>query len=321
MNKCSLIVGEVRTQLLQNSTELGQDLCCQVLGLRADERPRTSLRPIAYAVSPDLLGGVDCRLANAPGTRTRGVGTARGRVAISGGRVIQSSCHAVIVDGPDHRLPWSHYLARPGVIEVIGKRPDWSALATGFLTADDGDDVLDLGEMSGRLMDRVQSSKPLDRRPPFKIARTRLRWVLETGGDTWQARLVLVSGTLRTLHLRCPDDAGPAMAALCEDLALHDWLLSSLLLLSEKARIGASSPSELARLLAPANHLMHLWMPAAHVDKTLRWPWAALEKNPGFTRQWEASVNRIRDQIAIKTLDLLSSGDNALEKRNHRERD
>jgi hypothetical protein len=27
--------------------------------------------------------------------------------------------------------------------------------------------------------------------------------------------------------------------------------------------------------------------------------WAALERRPGLTRQWEALVNRVRDQLAL----------------------
>ena len=33
--------------------------------------------------------------------------------------------------------------------------------------------------------------------------------------------------------------------------------------------------------------------------------WESLERRPGFTRQWDVSVNRIRDQIAVTTVGLL----------------
>jgi hypothetical protein len=290
-----------------------------VLAVRAGERPRVSLRPTLYALSPELLNGIDCRLRTSSGTRTHGVGTARTRAVISGGRILQSSSYASIPeDSVEHRMPWSYYLARPGVVELIGKRADRSDLAAGFLNGDDAGDYLDLGAISNRLMDRIQTSSSLDRRPPFKISRARFRWVAETTDGTPEAHFILVSDTVRTLHLKCPHETGTGIVEVCEDLALHDWLLSSLILLSSKARIGATSPAELGTLLAPPiNHLLHLWMPAAHVDKSLHWPWAALEENPGFTRQWRSSVDRIRDQIAINTLDLLSRGSGDREKRNH----
>jgi hypothetical protein len=318
MRHSTLMMGEVRTQLLQNFTEIDSDLSAQVLGVRADERPRISLRPTLYALSPEMLSGIDCRLRSSSGPRTHGVGTARTRAVISGGRILQSSSYAAIPEGSaEHRMPWSHYLARPGVIELIGKHADHSDLATGFLGGDDAE-CLDLGAMSNRLMDRIQASRSLDRRPPFKISRTRFRWVAETTDGTPEAHFTLVSDTVRTLHLKCPHETGTGIVDVCEDLALHDWLLSSLITLSSKARIGATSPAELSTLLAPTiNHLLHLWMPAAHVGKSLHWPWAALEENPGFTRQWRSSVDRIRDQIAINTLDLLSRGFIDREKRNH----
>ncbi|GIF00400.1 hypothetical protein [Paractinoplanes rishiriensis] len=33
--------------------------------------------------------------------------------------------------------------------------------------------------------------------------------------------------------------------------------------------------------------------------------WTALDERAGFTRLWEASVARIRDQVALSTMDML----------------
>jgi hypothetical protein len=305
MAETPLLMGEVHTQLLQNRTEVDPTTSASLLALRADERPRVWLRPMAYTLSPELLSGVDCGLRTGTGARTHGVGTARVRAAIRGGRVLQTSTYAEVPEGTgDHRRPWSYYLARPGVIETVGRRAAPAVLADGFLGGEGGDE-LDLGSVSGRLMDRVQVSRSLDRRAPFRGARTRLRWVAEPAGAGAEVHFTLVSDTVRTLRLRGPQETGPAMAAVCEDLAFHDWLLTSLLTLS--ARIGAASAAQLAeRLTPPVEHLLHLWMPTAHVDRDLRWPWEALEDNPGFTRQWRSAVDRIRDRIAVNTLDLLS---------------
>jgi hypothetical protein len=37
--------------------------------------------------------------------------------------------------------------------------------------------------------------------------------------------------------------------------------------------------------------------------------WESLEQRPGFTRQWSATVNRIRDQLALHTLSTLRERD------------
>ena len=310
MQPSELMMGEVRTQLLQNSTEIDSETSAQVLAFRADERPRISVRPIRYACSPELLSGIDCPLRTSSGTKTRGVGTAQARAVINGGRILQSSSYTSIPEGSvERRGPWSSYLARPGVIELIGRRADPADLVTGFLSADHANDFLDLGAISDRLMDRVQGSKSLDRHPPFKISRSRLRWVAETTDGTPEAHFVLVSDTVRALHLKCPRETSRGIVAVCEDLAYHDWLLSSLVLLSSKVLMGAAPPAELGKLLAPPiHHLLHLWMPAAHIDRTLLWPWEALEESPGFTRQWQSSVDRMRDKVSINILSLLSGG-------------
>jgi hypothetical protein len=112
---------------------------------------------------------------------------------------------------------------------------------------------------------------------------------------------------LRTLRLQCGADQAAAIAELCEDLALHDWLLTTLLDVIERSRIGAGSRQQAVDRLGPAiDHLLHLWMPAARLDRSLTTVWDSLERRPGFSRQWHASVNRIRDQIALSTIRLLN---------------
>jgi hypothetical protein len=37
--------------------------------------------------------------------------------------------------------------------------------------------------------------------------------------------------------------------------------------------------------------------------------WDGLEQRSGFTRQWSANVNRIRDQLALHTLSTLRNRD------------
>ncbi|MFC4535466.1 SCO2521 family protein [Sphaerisporangium dianthi] len=301
-----LMMGEVRTGLLQNTVQISLPACEDVLNLMAGERVLTSRRPIPRADSPDVLTGVDCALATASGARVRGVGTVVSHAAITGGRVLQTSSYARLAPSAvNRRMPWSHYLATPGVVEVLG-RPRWADLAAGFSAPAVPHGRLDFGAISERLMDAVQASPHLDRQAPFRAARTRLRWVIATKEeDALDIHLVLVNDTVRTLRLA--GDPANAVVAFCEDLALHDWLLTTVDALTERAFIGSAPPAEVAARLAPAiDHLLHLWMPAARMDDSVLHFWEQLERKPGFGRQWRSSVDRIRDQVASNTLSLLS---------------
>lgn len=306
-----LTVGEVHTGLLQNSTSLAQLRSTQVLALVPGARVRRSERPIAHAVSPELLTGIDCRLATSSGARVRGIGTAVSRAAITGGHVLQGSAYAQIIKSDtDRRLPWSYYLSRPGVIETVGKT-DLADLAVGFLTARPAPVSLDLGAISGRVMDLVQRSSELDRKPPFRMARTRMRCVVtvnEAQPVDSRAQFTIDSPTARTLRLTVGENDLPAAIELCEDLALHDWLLTALLGLIEHGRISRNARPQVVDRLRPAiDHLLHLWMPAARLDKSMLPLWRSFEQQPGFTKQWAASVSWIRDQVALSTITMLSS--------------
>lgn len=96
------------------------------------------------------------------------------------------------------------------------------------------------------------------------------------------------------------------MIELCEDLALHDWLLTTLLSIAEAAMSMATESVQRARRLQPAvEYLLPLWMPAARLDDAVLPVWHALERRPGFTRQWDLSVNRVRDQITLSAILLI----------------
>lgn len=341
-----LAVGEIRTGLLQNSAAVPAALAAQTLELQPGERVRSSERPIAHAVSPDRLAGLDCRLPTRSGARVRGIGTAITRASITGGRVLQASSHTVLVGSDaDRRLPWAHYLARPGVVEIGRRaaRDGWADLADGFLDRAQPD-TLDLGALTERMLADIVVRPQLDRRAPFRVQRTVLRWAATTadatstdttdtdtdtdatdtgraaagadpgagpaagraGAQPPSAQFSLVTATLRTARLTLPAAALPAVLDFCEDLALHDWLLSTVIGVIERSRPDAARGLAALHRIRPAvDHLLHLWMPAARVDRQLLPLWESLERRPGFTRQWEVSVNRIRDQIAMTTVGLL----------------
>ena len=300
-----LTLGEVHTGLLQHSCSLTPDRSAHALALLLGERVRRCERPIAYAVSPATLTGVDCAFATGSGTRTRAVGTAISRACLVGGHILQGSSYVRVVRGEaNRRLPWSYYLSRLGSVETIG-RADADDLVRGFVVAQPPVGTLDLGAMSGRVMDTAQIRASPDRKPPFKMWRTRLRWAAvpaATESAEPVVRFRIEEGNVRTVTVTAATGSPTDVVELCEDLALHDWLLTTLLLIIERSRIGALPRGEVVRRLAPAfDHLLHLWMPAARIDHSLLGVWESIERRPGFTRQWIANVDRIRDQVAVST--------------------
>ncbi|MGW6732972.1 SCO2521 family protein [Streptomyces sp. NPDC055013] len=301
-----LACGEVRTCLLPSFQALDARAAAQLLRLRADVHVRVSERPSMYVLSPEVLTGVDCRLPAANGTKTRGVGTVAARAALTEGRLLQSTAYfSLPAAGPDMRRPWGQYLVRPGLVEPFGKLPQ-QATAEGVLRGA-GRGELDLGMIAEGLLAQLRRHALLDRRVPFKSAPTRLRWVARrtpAGERASLANFTVAEGGLRTVELRLPEDVpASAAAGLCEDLALHDWLLTTVQHMLDNNRIGAiDGPSVVEALHPVVVHLLHLWMPRAHVDPALGHLWDVLEDKPGFSRQWENLSRRIRDRLALQAV-------------------
>ncbi|MER6420731.1 SCO2521 family protein [Streptomyces sp. NPDC001137] len=304
-----LACGEVRTCLLPSFHALEGRAAAQLLRLRSDEPVRVSERPNLYALSPEVLTGVDCRLPTSNGAKVRAVGTVATRVALTEGRLLQSTAYfSSPAAGPDTRRPWGHYLVRPGVVEPFGKLPE-QATAEGILRGA-GRGELDLGMIAESLLTRLLRHPLLDRKVPFKSRRTHLRWAarrIPAGERAELTRFTLAENGLRTVELRLPEDTPVAAAAgLCEDLALHDWLLTTVVHMLDSSRLAAADGRAVVQALRPAvDHLLHLWMPHAQVDRSLVHLWEVLEREPGFTRQWQNLVQRIRDQLAVQAIPLL----------------
>jgi hypothetical protein len=302
--------GEVRTCLLQHSAALADGAASQLLQPRSGERVRISKRPNTALTSPDVLTGVDCQLATGSGSRVRGIGTVLSHATLTDGRVLQASAHLrVLAAEAGHRQPWGHYLVRPGVVEAVGRAVP-EDLADGFLRGGQASlaGTVDLGAVGERLLAELLARPQLDRRPPFKSRRTRLRWSAVRSGDTDgvpRGRFTIVDDTERTLRLEVGSVDPEALARLCEDLALHDWLLTTLIQMVDRSGLGtAPGPDAVIRLSPAVDHLLHLWMPMARVDLILMPLWESLETKPGFTRQWQALVQRIRDQLALQSVTL-----------------
>jgi hypothetical protein len=310
-----LTIGEIHTGLLQNSTALPGNRVSALLDLVIGGRVRRSERPIARAVSPDRLTGVDCSLPSASQRDTRGIGTVVSHLAVTGGHVVQGSAQATVA--PVHRRgqrpPWSHYLARPGALEPIGKL-NLADVASGFLAGRRRVTTLDIGAISGRDMDEIQASPLLDRKRPFRTSRTVLRWALLPSSESGNsASFTIDSKTLRTLLVHSDEHSPGELQLLCEDLALHDWLLTTILTLLDGSLDTPGSRAQRVRELHPAvDWLIHLWMPAAHVEPSLQPLWETLDARSGFSRQWRTSVDRVRDQLNLSIMTLLEEAATAV---------
>jgi len=302
-----LVVGEVRTCLLHNSGPLEQPLVTQLLELVPGQRVRTAERPVPRATSPELTHGVDCPLAVASRARARGIGTVTSHAVITGGLVLQGSAKAQLRHAAaGHRLTWSHYARQPSVIEVIGQ-PDAVDLASGYLADASPTSALDLGSVSEHIIGIVQMRPYLDHATSVRTRPTRVRWVAELGDyDVSISRVHMQSDVLRTVELTVREDQLDLVARFCEDFALHDWLLTTIKQIIEQADRARAGGRESMDVLRPAvERLLHLWMPGAHVDRVMRPLWEVIELEPGFSREWNAQVARIRDQIALETLQVL----------------
>ncbi|MCO8275403.1 SCO2521 family protein [Actinoplanes sp. TRM 88003] len=307
--------GEIHTGLLQNSTALSSERVSALLDLVVGERVRRFERPVAQAVSPDKLTGVDCDLPSSSGRSARGVGTIVSHAIVTGGHCVQGSSYAKIEQVRRHglRLPWSHYLARPGTIEPIGK-VNLADVADGFLGDRQGVSALDVGAISDRAIDEIQASRLLDRLRPFRSSRTVLRWAVSRAPDGLNSvSFVIESKTVRTLLVRV-DSAleaelpADAMLTFAEELARRDWLLTVVLSLLDRSLEAPGNRPHLMSMLHPAvEFLLHLWMPSARVDVTLLSLWESLDRQANLSNQWRTCVDRIRDQLNLSTIALLEA--------------
>ena len=120
---------------------------------------------------------------------------------------------------------------------------------------------------------------------------------------------------LRTVRLRAAEPSPRALADFCADLALHDWLLSTLLDIVDRAVARSRPTAELIGMLRPGiDHLVHAWMPGAHANRTLDRIWQELDLRSGFSLQWQKTVERIRDQLSVGLVEALKSFNGTTEK-------
>lgn len=301
-----LIVGEVRTCLLRNSTGLTPLAVVDLLNIKQGERVKVTERPVIRSVSPAMLDPVDCRLATAPAVKARGIGTVASTAVVTGRLVLQASARTRFERAAaTNRRAWSHYKAKRGVVEVISLA-EVAQLARGHRAEARDQTALDLGSISQRLINLIQRRPQLDHQIVIRARPTRLRWTATTGDGPPSVRLHMNNEELRTVELTLPEGLLPAADRFCEDLALHDWLITTVSSAIDQAdQEKARDEDPLDTLTAALDRLVHLWMPGAHVDPALHGLWQALEISAGFSRQWNSQVARIRDMISVGTLDVI----------------
>ncbi|MGI5165567.1 SCO2521 family protein [Spirillospora sp. CA-253888] len=300
----ALTIGEVRTGFVRHSTEISLQEASALLRLVPGEQVRHAGRPRPYAVSPTPLTGVDCDLPSAKGRRVRGVGTVASRVTVTGGRILQACSYTTIVPSPrGHRLPWSHYLGRPGVVEHLG-RMDLDDAAAGFAEDERGVRGIELGGIAEQTMNGVQASPMLDGVLSLRAPRGAWRWAFHGGEPLF--RFTVLRDGVRLVRLSVPRQCTEDLLVLVEDLALHDWLLAVVENALARAAAGPGAADRMLRGVRPVvGHVLHHWMPAARVKPELLPLWEALDRAHGLTRQWDISVGRIRDQLAVDTVAML----------------
>jgi hypothetical protein len=288
------------------SAAVSADVAAELLATVPGEAVRTRQRPIRYALSPEVLTGVDCSAALAERREVRIVGTPATRLSLTEGHIIQAGTHATFRhEHTGRRRPWAHYLAQPGVLEVLGKASEES-VATGFLRGSATTTSLDLGAVNVRALGGIQRSERLDHHPPFRSRPTRLRWTAESSDHEQEIVFTLGADGLRTVRLRAAEPDPRALADFCADLARHDWLLSTLLEVVDRAVARRRPAAELISLLRPGiDHLVHAWMPASHASRALGRVWQELDLRSGFSLQWQKTVERIRDQLSVSLIEAL----------------
>jgi len=304
-----IVLGEIHSGMLQNSGPLTSESVAEMLTAIRDDPVRLWERPIRQAISSPILTGVDCDLPSTGATR-RAVGTLATEISVTDGRLLQTSTQArVTLAAQPRRLAWSHYLTRPGVLEVLGS-PALEPITAGFLGAT-VTGSLELGGVCVAVMGRAQASTQLDRRAPLTARRTRMRWTATVvgPGQPATATFAIEDDGLRTLALAVPASVIAQVSGLCESLARHDWILSSVNALVESADIGRRPREAVVRHLRPAiDNLLHTWMPTARLSDDLLPYWHEIDRRSGLSVHWNNLVQRIRDQLALALVERPEGG-------------
>jgi hypothetical protein len=175
-----------------------------------------------------------------------------------------------------------------GALETVGKA-DQTSLRDAHLAADRTRSTMGMSAFCDSVLAMVQRSPLLDGDSPLKAGRTVLWWAAQSEPDPQKrwVRFTLGEDSLRTLSLVWDLPGVGDIVELCEDVARHDWLLTTVSAIAERVQpdpgdVGASN--KFARRAQAVRELQHLWMPDARLSALVREAWHALERRPGFSR-------------------------------------
>lgn len=300
----AVVLGEVTTRLLDVADALEPVTAHYLLDLVPGRRPWRVDRPIPQVVSPDLAFGVDCHVPAGASGQVRTVGLVSAHAVLTGGHVLQGSATARIVPNANTHTPeWSHYTARPGVLEV-GPKTAPDGIVAGFLDAGAGRELLNLAGISGQVVDRVLRKDLRVERARIPTQPLRLRWnaVLRDDLEAPSADFVAGDGGLLLVSVQARDAHLAMVERFCEDLALHVWMLSSVTRAFERSSRLLDKADLLARIL---EYLGHLWGPGTYVDEEVDYLWASVEAAWHLSLTWQRQMERLRDRIALMTLKAL----------------
>ncbi|MET8649547.1 SCO2521 family protein [Nocardia aurea] len=301
------VFGEVCTALLPTTEALRRGEVEELLELNPDSRMQWRERPLSLGISPSTLHGVDCQLVAPAHPTIHAIGTVATRAVVVGGRVVQSSAHCVVVRSAfDKRQGWAHYLNRAGVLEVVTRigSETTKRMAEGFLGTT-GKGALDLTTYTDGLLGDIGMRRL--GRAPLRTGTTRLRWAARVGEvDAPQVAFRLQDDILRTVLVVVP--SGEELSAaqrFCEDLAVHDWLLTAVTDAVERADLAGPGAAA-ADIIGPVlHHLAHLWVPGAHTPPELRGLWGQLREEPDFTAGWRATIDHLRNRMLLSIWNTL----------------
>lgn len=299
----AIVLGEVRTCLLQNRDSLATPATVALMRLTPGAAVSHVERPVRRVVSADQVSGIDCGLRLARRGRSRAIGTVLSHAITISGRVLQGSAHVTLTAaGAAERQAWRHYLQRPGTAEIIGS-PHPADVVEGFLDATVPAWGLDLASISDRVIDRVQADPMLDHYTPLRARTCVVRWaaVLDPGHDD-AATMHVTKSDVPGLHFVRFQGRPADLAMLdrfCEEFARHEWLLSTMqeavLDRAERDLAHEQLREHLDKLGFALNQLVPLWMPPTHLSTQMNTFWTALEDQTRYSRIFERHTARVRD--------------------------
>jgi hypothetical protein len=152
----------------------------------------------------------------------------------------------------------------------------------------------------------VRDRANLDNDVRLRSRATRLRWAVEVRPDTPTPEAAIRiddDGAFLARFTASPAHV-EAVLGLCENLALHVWLLTTLSAAFERAERLSNPIGELRPAL---EYLAHLWNPSADLAPELQHVWQRLDDGPQLSWEWNTLVARIRDRVALLTAQALDA--------------